>query len=94
MDIDPKNIETLEFDVLGKKHLSSLPSEVELQWSIGATRKSRLPTQGMFVIDGIECFFPKDVQSALKGRVLRIENDQLVFDPRIDPPAKLDLSRA
>lgn len=94
MDFDPKEIETSEQELgaLANKHLDSLPSPVELQWSIGATRKSRLPKQDMFVIDGIECFLPQDVQSVIKGRVLRVENGRLVFDPRLDPPAKLYLS--
>lgn len=87
VDLHRENIEMSELFTIAKRHLSSLPPQFELQWSIGATYKSRLPKQHMFVISGIECFFPPDVQSAIKGRVLRIEHGELVFDPRLDPPA-------
>jgi hypothetical protein len=82
-----------ELAVLATDFLASLPSTVQLHWTIGAMRKSRLPGQEFVLIDGIECFIPDELKSVVDGRVLRLRNGELVFDPELDPPSGLLLSR-
>ena len=89
MEVDPEiKLSEQELTRLARKQLDSLPSPLELHWSVGATRKSRLPKEHMFVIDGIECFLPPDVRTVVEGRILRVENGELVFDPQLEPPPK------
>lgn len=91
LDLDPDKLKLSEEEIaaLARAYLHSHSSSGELQWTLGATRKSRLPKKDMFVIDGIECFLPKEVRSAINGRVLRFENGDLVFDPKLDRPSEL-----
>jgi len=93
--VDPK-LSYHELAAMAKEHFESLssPSElsspIELEWVVGAMQRSNLPGAAETVlIDGIECFFPDEVRSVLKGRVLQLRLGQLVFDPALDPPPSI-----
>jgi hypothetical protein len=76
---------------LAKDFIKSLSSPVGFDWVVGGMRKSRLPEQELLPIDGIECFFPDDVRSVINGRVLRLRDGELVFDPELKAPPSLPL---
>lgn len=69
-----------------KDYLESLSSPIAFQWVVGGMRKSRLPKEQVLLIDGIQCFFPDEVKVKIGGRVLRLRDGNLVFDPELDPP--------
>jgi hypothetical protein len=90
--VDPK-ISHQELAALAKEYLQSLPSPIKLEWIVGGMQRSRLPVVQISLIDGIECFFPDEVRSAVNGRVLRLKLGQLVFDPELDPPSLAQTQR-
>jgi hypothetical protein len=74
---------------LARRYLESLPRPVPLRWTVGGMRKSRLSGEKIVVIDGIECFFPDEVLAVIRGRILRLRRNELIFDPELDPPPSL-----
>jgi hypothetical protein len=82
-----------ELTKAAKEYLTSLSSPVALDWVLGGVHRSRVPQKQLLLIDGIECFFPKEIRSVVNDRVLLLRNGELVFDPDLDPPPRLSLSK-
>lgn len=81
---------------LANEYLKSLPEAVVFKWTVGIMQRSRLPKRDLAdirVVDEIECFIPDDLQPTLRGRVLRLMNGELVFDPELEPPPVQALPR-
>ena len=74
--------------------LTPMSSPAKFEWVVGGVYKSRLSGEKTSFIDGIECFLPDEVRSVINGRVLRLRNGELVFEPELDLPPSLSLPGA
>jgi hypothetical protein len=86
-----RNLSDKELAKRARAFLSSLPSPVNFQWVVGGMHKNRLSGEKTSFVDGIECFLPDEVRSVVNGRVLRLRNGELVFEPELDPPPSVSL---
>jgi hypothetical protein len=89
-----RNLSDKELAECARAFLSSLSSPVKFHWVVGGMHKSRLSGEKTSFIDGIECFLPDEVRSVVNGRVLRLRNGELVFEPELDLPPSLSLPGA
>jgi hypothetical protein len=76
----------------GAKYLRSLASPLPFNWVIGGAQRRRLSGEELLLIDGIECFFADEVKAIVSGRILRLRNGELVFDPALEPPLSRSFS--
>jgi hypothetical protein len=85
------NLSDKELAERARSFLSSLSSPVKFHWVVGGVHKSRLSGEETSFVNGIECFLPDEIRPVVNGRVLRLQNGELVFEPELDPPPSLSL---
>jgi hypothetical protein len=70
---------------MGSEAIRNLPSRITVDYQLNTTDLKHLPQDDVYVVNGVKCYLPDEIQKIVGLREVVLVNGRLQFEPTLEP---------